>query len=459
MFTNSSRRYRAAGTVQSPDARSETEHQRSSPTTPVDEKHGMNVAGRSRSKALEMVSPRMSSKSDMFRDTNPRCLNVCSWRFLVVFLFVCIALSYSGLYSAMSKVIYTTTIQYSFLGDRQHPPLQNEQPYQLSVNHAQGSQDENANDDDNVADILPELSRRQLFHKRVPKCAQNGQRARSFLIIFMGHSGSTAIISELKSHPETYIEKYELVDHGENVHNFSRALETARSYFDRAIALGKVPGFKIRPRHIRLRPQAWANLANEYDTRIIWQYRRNTLKHAVGEYAYRYLGDDRTKEGIKSEQDFKTKCDTGIGCSFEIKNMTAFHEILVGLVGVDQVIAEAASLIANGRDCLHELRYEDYLYYRKGSMTDLKQFLGLKQIETHPARYKTTEDNLCNVVSNWAQLCEHFYGCTLWRHLFEDHRNQCSCPFSASPGAFCNVILPARNLKNDNSSQAHSTDN
>lgn len=285
--------------------------------------------------------------------------------------------------------------------------------------------------------VRPTTLRRKLFRQQLPECARASTRAKSFLVIFMGHSGSSAIVSELKSHPQVHVVKKEPVDHFEYAANTTLALQFATQFFKEGISLGKTPGFKMRPSHIKRNPDAWAQLARQFETRIIWQYRRNILKQAVGEYSYRYLSDDSILEGLRTEEQIKNRCETGAGCSFRIDDMDYFHNLLGSAAKSDFSIAHATRLIADGRDCIHEMRYEDYLYHREGALKDLFEFLGLDDLKTEPNRFKATGDNLCQVIENWDELCSNFYGCSIWRHLFEDERNQCSCKFARSPRDFC----------------------
>lgn len=258
----------------------------------------------------------------------------------------------------------------------------------------------------------------------------------------MGHSGSSAILSELWSIPEVMIENPEAVDHGDLKANTTLALSYTREYFERGLKLGRLPGFKIRPLHLIKEPAKWAALLREFDTRIIWQYRQNKVKQAVGEYTVQALNDFSSVEGLRSAEEFKDRCKTGAGCSFEIKDMKLFHDILVDSVRSDYLITEATEYMTRGRECLLELRYEDYLYHREGTMRDLIEFLGLPLTKTTPERFKATGDSMCDVVKNWAELCKNFYGCPLWRHYFEDERNGCTCPFSSARLEFCRTEIP-----------------
>lgn len=90
-------------------------------------------------------------------------------------------------------------------------------------------------------------------------------------------------MSERAAHSQTFTEKREPVDHYEYEFNSTLALKYTRDFFSRGVASGKITGFKVRPNHIHKVPEAWAVLAKEFDTHIVWQYRDNILKQAVGE--------------------------------------------------------------------------------------------------------------------------------------------------------------------------------
>lgn len=294
-----------------------------------------------------------------------------------------------------------------------------------SKNHAQS--------DDSVANSpVPTL----------PLCAADGSRARTFLMIFMGHSGSSAIISELAGHSQVYFEEGEPVDHFEYETNTTLALEWTRNFFQRGIRAGKTPGFKLRPTHIFKDPAAWAALAREFETRIIWQYRENLFKKTVGEYTNRYLNDTSVVEGLRREMTRAERCRIGAGCRFRVDDLRFFDYLLRDSVRSDAEIASAVHMIVAGRDCVHPLPYEDYLYDRTGTMLRLQTFLGLKHEMHLPKRFKATSDNLCDAVENWDDLCANFYACHAWRWQMQDVKNNCFCNFSSGTTQYCNVDLP-----------------
>lgn len=187
------------------------------------------------------------------------------------------------------------------------------------------------------------------------------------------------------------------------------------------------------------RPKQWAALVKQFDTRIIWQYRENSLKQSVGEYSYRYYNDSSILEGLKSKQEIKNRCSVGAGCSFVINDFDYFHRMLRNSLYSDWQISSATHVVAKHPSCIHRLSYEDYLYHREGSMLDLFNFLGIAPIQSNPQRFKATSDNMCEVVKNWNDLCNMFYGCATWRRYFEDDVNGCTCRSTRSPFRYCDA--------------------
>lgn len=264
----------------------------------------------------------------------------------------------------------------------------------------------------------------------MPACVSVGRRAQAFLIIFMGHSGSSAITTELRQHPQVLVDKLELVDH-QPVFNTTAALSDAHAFFTRGANMNRTAGFKIRPMHILNNPMEWRLLVREFDVRIIWQHRKNLFKAAVGEYSNRYLNDKSAVEGLMRNLSRAERCSIGAGCSFRVDNFTFMHERLRHAVRSHRLITRAVQSITSETECVRELPYEDYLYNRRETMKDMRQFLGLDEVETEPERYKATGDNLCEVVSNWNEVCHKFYGCVLWQAMMEDARNGCFCQLTA----------------------------
>eukprot|EP00177_Eucheuma_denticulatum_P007204 GFKZ01013109.1.p1 GENE.GFKZ01013109.1~~GFKZ01013109.1.p1 ORF type:complete len:350 (+),score=49.09 GFKZ01013109.1:234-1283(+) len=272
--------------------------------------------------------------------------------------------------------------------------------------------------------------------RALPLCAHSATPAKTFLIAFMGHSGSSAITSELRSHSQISIGAMEPVDH-ENTPNSTVALNTTRRLFLDGIARGKTTGFKIRPTHVLDAPEEWGALVEEFDTRIVWQYRKNLFKASVGDYARDFYNDTAVVGGFRRRVSREERCAIGAGCSFRIDDMQFLHGQLKGKLKSQNAITEAVDVLSRGNGCVWEVPYEDYLYHGRETMEGLFKFLGVGSEETQPERFKATGDNLCEVIENWDDVCQAFYGCIAWQHMMDDARNQCFCEYAGGPAAFC----------------------
>ena len=283
------------------------------------------------------------------------------------------------------------------------------------------------------------LASRARRQRPMPECAKEGKGpAKSFLMVFMGHSGSTAIITEMMAHSKFHIKDKEPVDHQE-VFNTTAALEYTRNHFKAGIDQGLIPGFKIRPRHILEEPEKWAQLVEEFDTRIVWQYRQNLFKSAVGDYSVKYLKDESVVEGLRSNMSKEERCKIGVGCTYPIENYDAFYETLNAKVISQRLISKAVNALSRDRECVRELPYEDYLYEREDALKDLFRFLGVPWEPTQPDRFKATSDNMCEVVKNWDEICKRFYGCVIWQSMMNDPKNDCYCSAVFGPTNFCHL--------------------
>lgn len=272
----------------------------------------------------------------------------------------------------------------------------------------------------------------------LPKCALEG-KAQTWLMVFMGHSGSSAMISQLR-HDGTYIKDPEPVDHHEYEFNHTLALKYVREHFQAGIREGRSAGFKIRPLHITAQPRLWAELALKYKTRIIWNYRGNMFKQAVGEYKYLKLNDFTVIEGLREKVNMTERCKY-TKCGFRIDDYEFLHKQLTRFAVLDRWIMEAVDKIDNGRGCVMPLPYEKYLYHPEATMKRIHQFLGLQYKQVPTTRFKSTSDNMCKEISNWNDVCTNFYSCLTWRSMMQDPRNNCDCPVThrKSSEKYCNV--------------------
>lgn len=255
------------------------------------------------------------------------------------------------------------------------------------------------------------------------------KRAKSFLVVFVGHSGSTAYTTELRTHSDFEVEFLEPLDHGEFEQDPNLALERAHKLMDSGIAKGKIPGFKIRPTHINNIPEKWRGFVKKYDTRIVWQYRENIVKQAVGEYRHRYLNDSSVVEGLRKDQ---KPCEGGAQrCRIRIDDMDFLLNQMNDLSMNDEWLSEATRLLRRSDDMLI-VKYEDYLNRRERTMKETFDFLGVDYQDTAPQRQKASLDSLCQMVINFQELCNHFHPCQLWRPYLHDDLNDCRC----NPGSW-----------------------
>ena len=251
------------------------------------------------------------------------------------------------------------------------------------------------------------------------------KRAKTFLVVFMGHSGSTAFTTEIRSHSEFEVELLEPLEHGEYEFDTEKAIVLAREIMDRGIEQGKIPGFKIRPFHVSNKPELWREFAKEYDTRIIWQYRENIVKQAIGEYRNRVLNDTSVVEGLMLGEE---PCKKGSGqiCKFKIGDFGKLHDLMNDFSTSDELLTGAVRTFRRDNE-MHVVRYEDYLYDREKTMRSTFDFLGVDYEDTRPGRQKASPDSLCDMVINFQDLCDRFVQCQLWRPYLTDDKNDCRC--------------------------------
>lgn len=294
-----------------------------------------------------------------------------------------------------------------------------------------------------VVDLYNQRQKQDRIHDRLisqlPTCSHHGP-AKTFLMIFMGHSGSTALMTSLKQHSGTYIQGLEPVDHGKFVagkkglDNAKLALEYTREYFNNATRQKLTAGFKIRPLHIHKRPKEFQRLVRRYRTRIVWSFRTNLLKQAIGDYAIHYYGDKSAYEGLKIDADGTyndSRNDESIddrrSKSFKITDMKRLYKLMQSRVYGDKAVSYALRAMRPD-GCVLPVSYESYLNYPELTLERIHRFLGLDVKEIHPPlRRKANQDSICDLVENWEDICEAFFGCVQWRWMLDDFENGCSC--------------------------------
>eukprot|EP00737_Agarophyton_chilense_P000641 gb/GEZJ01000710.1/.p1 GENE.gb/GEZJ01000710.1/~~gb/GEZJ01000710.1/.p1 ORF type:complete len:352 (+),score=31.79 gb/GEZJ01000710.1/:381-1436(+) len=281
----------------------------------------------------------------------------------------------------------------------------------------------------------------------LPACAAHG-RANTFLMFFMGHSGSTAIMTSLQQHSGTYINGFEPVDHGEfrngsSEDNARKALAYTTDFFRNASEHALTSGFKIRPLHVSRLPAEFAALIRKYKTRIIWSYRSNVLKQAIGDYGI-FLGDNSAFEGLKIEVN-QTAPDRSKR-SIYIKDLKRLHTFMKSRVSGDEKVLAAIKSVSNDQ-CVLPVSYESFFSDPDLTMLRIQRFLGLNDTELHqPLRAKANPDTVCDLAQNWEHLCEAFFGCSRWRWMLDDFENGCSCS-SLRPSRFGNRFCSTKGFR------------
>ena len=304
------------------------------------------------------------------------------------------------------------------------------------------------------------LARRELAHDEaralLPQCSQRKPRAKSFVLLFMGHSGSTALISALAQHESVLVRGFEPVDHGTFATDTDAALSYARAFFRAGLERNLTAGFKIRPHHILRNPSAWGQLFREYDTRIIWNYRANIFKQAVGHYPIVYLKDKSRYEGIKHGERAEAR-----RTSYRIHDMDALYRLLSARFRGERKVEDAIVALHDAA-CVLPVSYELLLRQPGRAQLAIQAHLGLTLNESLQAqRSKATGDNMCEVVTNWNEVCNAFFICHRWRGMMDDAEHGCSCPVATGMNVnhaqrFCQPdrnraflkVLPSKHVPN-----------
>lgn len=240
----------------------------------------------------------------------------------------------------------------------------------------------------------------------------------------------------------------EPLDHKDMQFNTSRALAYADKFFTDTRRMNKTGGFKVRPFHITQAPEQWVTLIRKHGTRIIWNYRKNLLKQAIGHYPIVYMSSQAAYEGIpvpKKGDKFASNSlipDQSKAISrIRIDNMTGLSQILsdriTGEARVEHALRRMGRAGRNLEECTLPISYESILADAEASVARAQLFLGLSMTEIHsPLRTKATEDNLCELVENHAEVCNAFYGCTHLRWMLDDIENDCLCNKLATADSF-----------------------
>lgn len=252
-------------------------------------------------------------------------------------------------------------------------------------------------------------------------------RAQNFLLVFMGHSGSTAIMTALKQHTGTFISGLEPVDHGMST---PEALEFADAFFNQTSAQEKTGGFKIRPRHLLAAPEKWARLIQKHSIRLIWNFRANVVKQAISHYPIVHFNSTEAYEGLKVDRRANGDAQhSPTVASFSVRIPELYRLLQKRIAGEGQVL-RAMNNLNSFQDSyippVLKVSYEELLLDERGTVGKVQSFLGLNMNEQHlPLRVKATNDNLCELVTNYGEVCKSFVGCSDMQWMLSS--GDCNC--------------------------------
>jgi len=244
--------------------------------------------------------------------------------------------------------------------------------------------------------------------------------AKSFLMGFMGHTGSTAAMSMLHKH--TYLDvAWPLVEPMMN-HNATTGCDWTRTFFEEPRTT--IPGFKLRPHKVLDDKERWTKLIDDYEVRFVRMIRENLFKAGIGLYSVRVLEDKAAVQGLmKGEEDH---CQVHPeSCYFDVESI----KLLAGLMHTVHEGNESVEKLAREMNwsCVLDITYEELQGNGEKLMKRIENFLGIPYEGHRPDFQKALGDNPCDVVLNYQDICGYFYNCPLFRPFVEDEEVGCVC--------------------------------
>jgi len=245
-------------------------------------------------------------------------------------------------------------------------------------------------------------------------------RAKTFLVGYVGHTGSTAMMSVMMQHSDLFVPSLEPLTRRQD------RLEFTTTVFKNGVKAGKVTGFKIRPTDVSLRTNPeFRDLVAMHDTRYIRLTRENIFKTAMGLYTVRALLDESAVMGLSPEE-LKMRCKLKPqACYFDIKHLKFFAYLMLRYkMGSDAVSNFGAALPWS---CQLNVTYEEFVDDRDATMRKVYSFLGVEDQILMPTFQKVVSDNPCEVISNYQVVCSKLWACDDFRPYLEDPKHNCYC--------------------------------
>ena len=226
-----------------------------------------------------------------------------------------------------------------------------------------------------------------------------------FVLLFVGRTGSTYLISLLNSHPEIYAEGENLVDFKEG--DEKEQLNWTREFLTPPI-IGRhaALGFKTKLVDI-LDPAGFAQLLQEMQCNIIHLQRKNHVKAVISRVNALRLWE---KTGEWNLFDEKKRLSP-----FTIEP-DEFDALLKHREKVDQALM---AYVTNLQLPTLSLYYEDMLLDQRAFLQKICSFVGVKYRALKGKTFKNTTDNLRDVILNFDELRSQYVG-TPYEPMFDE---------------------------------------
>ncbi|KAJ8907715.1 hypothetical protein NDN08_007821 [Rhodosorus marinus] len=252
-------------------------------------------------------------------------------------------------------------------------------------------------------------------------------RAKTFVLGFVGHSGSTALMSILAQNSRLFVPRNTEPLISMNFHA-KESMLTSQLIFDKVLAEGREelsPGFKVRPGNIRGGEDLWQGLIDKYDTRLVVNYRENPWMSAVGLFAIRARNDLSSQMGLKNETS-EEHCELHPElCRFPIDDINLFSLLLWKSLDTREGTLEIARNLK--WPCLMYVKYEDFDKDMETEVNRIYDFLGVPKEFREPLYHKALPRSPCQIISNYQEICTLFWGCGDFQPYIEDPENGCFC--------------------------------
>eukprot|EP00189_Rhodosorus_marinus_P003585 CAMPEP_0113958966 /NCGR_PEP_ID=MMETSP0011_2-20120614/3852_1 /TAXON_ID=101924 /ORGANISM="Rhodosorus marinus" /LENGTH=346 /DNA_ID=CAMNT_0000970165 /DNA_START=147 /DNA_END=1187 /DNA_ORIENTATION=- /assembly_acc=CAM_ASM_000156 len=255
------------------------------------------------------------------------------------------------------------------------------------------------------------------------ECGESGP-AETFLMGFLGHSGSSAVMSQLYLHSDLHV-PWPLEPMQKYIRSPEEGAKWTEDFFLTGKGMGLVPGFKLRPGHIDESVEVWSELIRKYNTRFIRQDRTDLLKGAIGLYSIRARFDRSAVAGLDKGEG-ETHCALHPEqCYFDIENVRFFAYLMHMVKDGVRQLDDFADLLP--WKCQLNVTYEEYMHDKDATMKRIYDFIGVDYQEHESSFEKALSDNPCETVTNYQQVCAQLWGCEEFQPFLDNEEQGCYC--------------------------------